>query len=223
MNHLATVGDTVLLLKHLEGQPQVCGRTQNTDRTWSLAPPRGVTRHEVGRLLRLARMLGRDLVVRSTLQGCSAGTWSSALPRRVTRQGLDRPLHPARLLGRNLVVRFASRLLGRDLVVRSAPHGCSTGTWSFAPPHGVARQGLGRTLHPTRLLDRNLIVRSALRGCSAGTWSFTLPRKVAWQGLGRWAFLEEFLGLYLGTPFLVPDTGLQKQTGTKNIKRKLVI
>jgi hypothetical protein len=30
-NHLATVGDTVLLLKHLEGQPRVCGRTQNTD------------------------------------------------------------------------------------------------------------------------------------------------------------------------------------------------
>jgi hypothetical protein len=27
----ATVGDTVLLLKHLEGQPRVCGRTQNTD------------------------------------------------------------------------------------------------------------------------------------------------------------------------------------------------
>jgi hypothetical protein len=30
-NHLATVGDTVLLLKHLEGQPRVCSRTQNTD------------------------------------------------------------------------------------------------------------------------------------------------------------------------------------------------
>jgi hypothetical protein len=31
MNHLATVGDTVLLLKHLEWQPRVCGRTQSTD------------------------------------------------------------------------------------------------------------------------------------------------------------------------------------------------
>jgi hypothetical protein len=30
-NHFATVVDTVLLLKHLEGQPRVCGRTQNTD------------------------------------------------------------------------------------------------------------------------------------------------------------------------------------------------
>jgi hypothetical protein len=30
-NHLATVGDIVLLLKHLEGQSRVCGRTQNTD------------------------------------------------------------------------------------------------------------------------------------------------------------------------------------------------
>jgi hypothetical protein len=44
-NHFATVVDTVLLLKHLEGQPRVCGRTQNTDnvhqfahRDGSLAP-----------------------------------------------------------------------------------------------------------------------------------------------------------------------------------------
>jgi hypothetical protein len=34
-NHFATVVDTVLLLKHLEGQPRVCGRTQNTDTTLS--------------------------------------------------------------------------------------------------------------------------------------------------------------------------------------------
>jgi hypothetical protein len=38
MNHLATVGDTVLLLKHLEGQPRVCGRTQNTDTMFALSP-----------------------------------------------------------------------------------------------------------------------------------------------------------------------------------------
>jgi hypothetical protein len=31
-NYFAIVVNTVLLLKHLEGQPRMCGRTQNTDR-----------------------------------------------------------------------------------------------------------------------------------------------------------------------------------------------
>jgi hypothetical protein len=49
--------------------------------TWLLVLPHGVARHEVGRPLRFARLLDRDLVARSVSRGCSAGTWLSSLPR----------------------------------------------------------------------------------------------------------------------------------------------
>jgi hypothetical protein len=56
--------------------------------TWSSAPPRGVTRHEVGRPLRLARLVDKDLVVRFTSRGCSVGAQSSASPHGVARREL---------------------------------------------------------------------------------------------------------------------------------------
>jgi hypothetical protein len=84
-----------------------------------------------GRLLCLARLLGRDLVTRSTSQGCSVQTWSSTPPHKAALQGLGRSLCLARLLGRDLVL---TRLLGRDLVVRTASQGCSIRTWSPAAP-----------------------------------------------------------------------------------------
>jgi hypothetical protein len=80
--------------------------------------------------LRLAGLLGRDLIVRSATPGCSTGTWSFALSPEVARQGLGRPIH--------LVM-----LLDKDLVIHSASRGCLAGTWSSAPPHDVARQGFG--------------------------------------------------------------------------------
>jgi hypothetical protein len=42
--------------------------------TWSFVPPLKVVRQGFGRPLRLARLLGRDLVVRYASRGCSAGT-----------------------------------------------------------------------------------------------------------------------------------------------------
>jgi hypothetical protein len=94
--------------------------------TWLLAPPRGVAHHEGGHPLRLARLLGRELVVHSALHGCSAGTWSSSSPREVARLGLGCLL-------------YLTSLLGRDLVVYSTLRGCLAGTWSSALPCGVAR------------------------------------------------------------------------------------
>jgi hypothetical protein len=35
-------------------------------------------------------------------------------------------------------------LHGRGLVIRPASLTCSAGAWSFAPPHRLARRGLGR-------------------------------------------------------------------------------
>jgi hypothetical protein len=52
----------------------------------------------LGRPLCLARLLGRDLVIRAASQGYSAGTWSPAPPRKIARQGLGRPLRLVRLL-----------------------------------------------------------------------------------------------------------------------------
>jgi hypothetical protein len=82
--------------------------------------------HGLGRSLRLARLLGRDLVVHSASQGCSAGTWLSTLPRKVARQGLGGLLR-------------LPRLLGGDLVACSASQGCSAKPWWFAPSRKVAR------------------------------------------------------------------------------------
>jgi hypothetical protein len=49
-------------------------------------------------------------------------------------------------LGMNLVVHPASQACSRgDLVVRLASQACSVGTWSFVPPRGLARWGLGHT------------------------------------------------------------------------------
>lgn len=55
---------------------------------WSSASPRKVSRLGLGRSLRLARLLDRDLVTRPTSQGCLAGTWLSVLSRKVARQRL---------------------------------------------------------------------------------------------------------------------------------------
>jgi hypothetical protein len=54
-------------------------------------------------------------------------------------------------------------LLGRDLLGRSASRTCLVGTWSVAPPRGLARQGPSQLLCLTDLLGRDL----------AG-WSFCL-------------------------------------------------
>lgn len=55
---------------------------------WSSASPRKVSRLGLGRSLRLARLLDRDLVTRPALQGCLAGTWLSVPSRKVARQRL---------------------------------------------------------------------------------------------------------------------------------------
>jgi hypothetical protein len=54
------------------------------------------------------------------------GTRLFALPCKLTRRGLGRPLRLADLLGRDLVVHLTSQT-------------CSAGTWSSAPPRGLAR------------------------------------------------------------------------------------
>lgn len=76
-------------------------------RTWSYALPHRVTRQRVGRPLRLAGLLGRELVGRSTSQGAQ---------QRVGR-----------------LLCFTG-LLDRDLVGRSASQGCSAETWSIKRP-----------------------------------------------------------------------------------------
>jgi hypothetical protein len=52
--------------------------------TRSGPPPRWVARHGLGRDLRLAELLDRDLVESSTSLSCSVGTYSSGGPLRVT-------------------------------------------------------------------------------------------------------------------------------------------
>jgi hypothetical protein len=72
--------------------------------TRSFAPPRGLARQGLGRLLRLTDLLGRDLVVHSALPTCLVGTWSSASPRRLARRGLGPLFRLADLLSGDLVV-----------------------------------------------------------------------------------------------------------------------
>lgn len=60
-----------------------------------------VARQRLGRLLRLARFLGWDLVAHSVSQGYSTGTWSPAPLRKVAWQGLGCPFCLAKLLGRD--------------------------------------------------------------------------------------------------------------------------
>jgi hypothetical protein len=78
------------------------------------------------RPLRLAILLGRDLVGRSSSRSCSAWTWSVAPPRGLAQKGHGRPLC--------LIVS-----LDRDLVSASASWSCSTRTLSVASPRGLAR------------------------------------------------------------------------------------
>jgi hypothetical protein len=87
-------------------------------------------RQGAGRPIRLAGLLGGDLVTHPASLACSAETWSFAPPRRLARRGLGRL---PRLAG----------LLGGDLVARPASLARSAGTWSFAPPRRLARRGLG--------------------------------------------------------------------------------
>jgi hypothetical protein len=83
--------------------------------TWSFAAPRKVARQGLGRPLRVARLLSRDLVVHSASQGCSAGPWWFAPSPKVARGRLSRLLR-------------LTRLLGKALVVCSVSQGCSVET-----------------------------------------------------------------------------------------------
>jgi hypothetical protein len=74
-----------------------------------------VALQRLGRPLCLARLLGRDFVAHSALQGfsietwspaprgCSVGSWLPTLPCKVAGQGLGRPLYLARLLDRDFL------------------------------------------------------------------------------------------------------------------------
>jgi hypothetical protein len=65
-------------------------------------------------------------------------------------------------LDRGLVIRPACKLTRQGLVVHPASQTGSTGSWSFAPPRGLAQQGFGRSPRLTDLLGGDLVVRLAL-------------------------------------------------------------
>jgi hypothetical protein len=149
----------------------------------------------------LAYLLGWVLVVRPTLQTCSAGTGSVALPRRLARRGLIHSPCLKELLGGGSLVRFVSQT-------------CLVGAWSFAPPRILARRGLGRSPRLLDLLDRGSFVRPTSQNCSARTRLFASQTCLVGLGhsphladllgedlVGKWA-KERFMGLALGTPFL---------------------
>jgi hypothetical protein len=68
------------------------------------------------------------------------------------------------------------------------------GAWLFAPPHRLARRGLGRSLRLTDLLGGDLIIRPASQTCSARIWSFALPHRLARRGLDHMPRLADLLG-----------------------------
>jgi hypothetical protein len=85
--------------------------------------------------------------------------------------------------------------LGGHLVVHPASRALSMGTRSFASPHRLARWGLG-------LLNGDLVIRPASQTCSCGSLGVHLASQTcSCRGLiVKW--VERFLGLTLGTPFL---------------------
>jgi hypothetical protein len=63
-----------------------------------------------------------------------------------------------------------------------------------ALPHGIARQGPGRSFRLADLLDGDLVSRSASRSCSTVIWSIATPRRLARHRPGCSLSLADLLG-----------------------------
>jgi hypothetical protein len=65
-------------------------------------------------------------------------------------------------------------LLDGGLVIHFASRGCSTDSWSSAPPRGVARHIVGRLLYLAGLLDGEL-VSGPFQGVSWASFRHPVP------------------------------------------------
>jgi hypothetical protein len=110
-------------------------------RTLSFAPPRRLARRGLGRLPRLAYLLGRYLVILPASWTCSAGAWSFAPPCILARRGLGRS--PC-----------LTDLLGGGLVGRPTTQTYLAGTWLVNGPERVYGSYIGYPFpgYPTNLL-----------------------------------------------------------------------